>query len=141
MGNATPSIAPAPFGVERRIALLLTSLDNDYEWSVRAGIQVAVSERRGALVSVFGSAVDDPNTEQRARSFTFDLLGKDSIDAMLALSGTIGRFVGPVAIGTWLDRYRVPTCSIGALDHVASIVIENSEGTARLVAHLIAEHG
>lgn len=144
MGKAIPSVAPGPGRVERaerRIALLLTSLDNDYEWSVRAGIQVAVSERRAALVSVFGSAVDDPNPEQRARSFTFDLLGKDSIDAMLALSGTLGRFVGPVATGTWLDRYRVPTCSIGALDHVASIVIENSEGTARLVAHLIAEHG
>src|SRR5262245_3534110 len=115
MGNAIPSIAPGRGDAERRIALLLTSLDNDYEWSVRAGIQVAVSERRAALVSVFGSAVEDPNAEQRARSFTFDLLGRESFDAMLALSGTLGRFVGPKAMSTWLERYRVPTCSIGEL--------------------------
>lgn len=141
MPPVIPSIAPGAGSVERRVLLLLTSIDNDYEWSVRAGVQVAAAERRAALVSVFGSAVQDPNPEQSARSFSFDLLNERSADALLALSGTLGRFIGPTAMGEWLERYRIPTCSIGELDHVASIVIENTEGVARLVTHLIAEHG
>jgi DNA-binding LacI/PurR family transcriptional regulator len=140
MGSALPSKAP-PGDAERRIGLLLTSLDNDYEWSIRAGVQAAISERQAALVSIIGSALEDPNLDQRARSFVFDLLDAETVDALLVLSGTVGRFVGPSLMASWLERYTLPTCSIGPNDQIASIVIENAEGTAKLVRHLIVEHG
>lgn len=140
MVSAFPGQAPKTAG-KRRIALLLTGLDDEYEWSVRAGVQSAVSERGATLMSVVGSALDDPDPMKRARSFVFDLLAANSVDALLLLGSTVGRYVGPAAMGRWLERYPLPACSIGPTDHVASVQVENAEGVAAAVRHLIVEHG
>ena len=141
MVSAYPSRAPAAAGSGRRIGLLLTGLEDEYEWAVRAGVQAAASERRAALVTIIGCALDDPSPEQRTKGFVFELLDQGSLDALLSLSSTVGRYIGPAAMGEWVERYALPACSIGPTDHVASILVENSEGTAKLVRHLIEEHG
>jgi DNA-binding LacI/PurR family transcriptional regulator len=141
MASAFPSTVPAALGGSRRIGLLLTGFADDYEWSVRAGVQAEVSERRAALVSIAGCALEDPSPEQHVKGFVFELLTGDSVDALVSLSSTVGRYIGPAAMGDWLERRALPVHGIGPSDHVASIEVENTEGIAKLVRHLIAEHG
>src|SRR5688500_3867783 len=141
MASAFPSRVPAALGGSRRIGLLLTGFADDYEWSVRAGVQAEVSERRAALVSIAGCALEDPSPEQHVKGFVFELLTGDSVDALVSLSSTVGRYIGPAAMGDWLERRALPVHGIGPSDHVASIEVENTEGIAKLVRHLIAEHG
>lgn len=127
---------------EKYCALLLESLDDEYEVQVLRGIALGARDADLKLLCVPGAAIDDPDPDRRARNFAFDLVGPRNSSCVLALCSAIGSVVGPEALAPWLARYRgLPLHSVGV--QVAGypfLGVDNYGGTRAVLAHLIDVH-
>jgi len=127
---------------EQFCALLVESLDDEYEALVLKGTVMGAPEKDVRILCVAGGVVDDPDPERRAMNFAFDLIDKRNAGSVIALSSAIGSAIGPAALKTWLDRYEgLPSCCLGVrVDGHLHIGVDNYAGTLRLVQHLIDVH-
>ncbi len=124
------------------LALLIDTLDDEYQVAVVRG---AFSAARGlgvALLCVPGGRVRDPDAECAARNVVFNLVNAETVCGVVAVTSVIGSAIGPVQIEAWLKRFRgLPLCCVGVSipGHVA-IEVDNSGGIRELVLHLAQEH-
>ena len=71
-----------------------------------------------------------------------DLAGAGNVDGLIVWSDYIGHYIEPAALRALCERYRpLPVVSIGAVEGVPSIVVDNYRGTYDMVVHLIETHG
>lgn len=127
-----------PGGV--RVALLAAYLNNEYEWAICRGARTAVEARGGSVLYVAGATLSDPRAQHRARASLFDLVGPTNADAVLSVSSVTGYLIGPEAMGQWLRRYGLPVSSVGAVTGVPSVSIDDAQGVAQLMHHLVLQH-
>ena len=127
---------PAP----PRVALVVSYLSDEYEWQIWRGARAAVEARGGTLLCAAGGTLNDPVRERRSRNFVLDLVGARNVDGMLAISSVVGQYLGPDAAGEFLQRHGIPACSIGAATGVPSITVDQADGMAQLVRHLVTQH-
>ncbi|HEY3500158.1 MAG TPA: hypothetical protein VGK73_35955, partial [Polyangiaceae bacterium] len=92
------------------------------------------------MVCFAGAGLDDPDLENRARTFVFDLIHPSRFDAMLSLSSVVSNHIGTHEMESRLRRYALPVCSIGPAEALPSISVDDSIGMAHLVEHFIAQH-
>ncbi|HET9932451.1 MAG TPA: substrate-binding domain-containing protein [Polyangiaceae bacterium] len=123
-----------------RIALLLSYLSNEYEWSIVRGARAVVEAAGGSVVCVVGGAIGDPRRERSVRNTLFDLVDAANVDGIVAVSSVLGQFIGDEAMREWLGRYQLPVCSIGRVEGVPSVEIDDAIGVVSLVSHLIEYH-
>ncbi len=125
------------------IALLLETLDNEYEVGVLRGALSAARDVGASILCVVGGRVGDGSPASRARNVVFDLLGPGNTSGIVAVLSVIGSAVGPAALAPWLGRYGdLPVTCIGVplAGHVC-IEVDNRRGIREIVAHLAGEHG
>ena len=132
-----------PPNTDHWCALLVESLDDEYEAMILKGAVRGARERDVRILCVAGGVVDDPDPERRARNFAFDLVDGRNVDSVIALSSAIGSAIGPAVLKEWLGRYQgLPSCCLGV--QVAGhlhIGVDNYTGTLNLVQHLLEVHG
>jgi phosphoserine phosphatase RsbU/P len=129
----------SPRGV--RVALLAAYLNNEYEWAICRGARTAVEVRGGSVLFVAGATLSEPKPQHRARASLFDLIDSTTADAVLSVSSVIGHLIGPQAMATWLRRYGLPVSSVGAVDGIPSVGIDDAEGVGQVIEHLVLQHG
>jgi DNA-binding LacI/PurR family transcriptional regulator len=124
-------------------ALLIDTLDDEYQVAVVRGALSAARERGVALLCVPGGRVRDPVAERAARNVVFDLVNAETASGVVAVTSVIGSAVGPAELDAWLGRYRgLPLCCLGvAIAGHVTIGIDNFSGIRELVLHLVREHG
>lgn len=127
---------------EKFCALLLESLDDEYEVQVLRGIALGARDADVRLLCVAGASIDDPDPERRARNFAFDLVDARNASSVLALCSAIGSAVGPERLGTWLGRFRgLPLYSLGVqVEGFPFLGVDNYGGTRALLEHLLERH-
>ncbi len=127
---------------ERFCALLVESLDDEYEAQVLGGTLLGARETDLRILCVAGGVVDDPDPERRAMNFAFDLIGPRNTKGVIALSSAIGSAIGPTGLQEWLRRYDgLPTCCLGVqVPGHSHIGVDNYRGNLALVRHLIEAH-
>jgi DNA-binding LacI/PurR family transcriptional regulator/signal transduction histidine kinase len=119
----------------RRIGVVsLFASDDAYERGVIAGI-AAVARRRGASLVCF--AIEGVRDE-------FDeFVGKETVDGLVVLSGSIAQVVGRKAVERFCDARRpLPMVSMAmGLSGIPTIRVDNKKGVRDSVSHLVTVHG
>jgi DNA-binding LacI/PurR family transcriptional regulator len=128
---------------DRLIAFLSESLDDEHEVRVLGGVLTGARELDASVLCVAGGALGDPNPARAARNFVFDLIGKDTVAGVVALSGAIASSLPAEEYQAWLRRFDgVPLCSLGvAVPGTPSVIVDNGHGIGAAVLHLIRTHG
>jgi DNA-binding LacI/PurR family transcriptional regulator len=141
--KAEPSSPPVERSSRQRYALLARSLDDEHEHSVLLGTLAAAREADVKLVIVAGGTIDSPDPRLQANNFAFDLVQRDNVLGVLALSSAIGNALGPERMGAWLARFDdTPVCSLGVpIEGRVSVLVDNASGIRETVRHLIEVHG
>jgi DNA-binding LacI/PurR family transcriptional regulator len=125
-----------------RIALLLESLDDEYEAGVLHGAYERVKQTDATLLAFAGGVVDAPESDRKARNVIFDLVSPHTSDAVLVLASAIGNALGPAGLVAWLERLRpMRMCSLGVgLPGLAQVEVDSRVGMAEATRHLTQEH-
>jgi DNA-binding LacI/PurR family transcriptional regulator len=125
------------------LALLIDTLDDEYQVAVVRGALSAARELGVALLCVPGGRVRDAVAERAARNVVFDLVNADTVSAVVAVTSVIGSAIGPAELEAWLERFRgLPLCCVGvSIPGRVTIEVDNSGGIRELVLHLAREHG
>ncbi|HEV8550046.1 MAG TPA: substrate-binding domain-containing protein [Polyangiaceae bacterium] len=124
-----------------RVALLSYFASDEYEWTLVEAARAVIEAAGGSAIVVVGGALSDPHPETRGRAFLLDWIDRRDADAVLSVSSVVGQYVGREAMGAWLKQKGLPVCSIGAADGVPSIGVNDYDGVAQLMRHLIEHHG
>jgi len=134
---------PPPERTRQRYALLVDSLNHEYEQSVVQGTLTAARELDARLVVIAGGPVDAADERLRAGNFAFDLIGEDSTLGVLVLSSVLGNDAGPERLAEWLHRYdKLHVCCMGVpIPGQLSVRVDNAAGISEAVRHLVEVHG
>ncbi len=126
------------------IGLLIGRLgDVGYAANVWPGVAAVAAERDVNLICFVGGALNAPFDFDAQRNVAYDLVSPDNVDGLVALSGSIGQFIGADRLQRFYERFRpLPLVSIGMrLEGIPSISVDDRTGMRAAVAHLIEAHG
>jgi len=132
---------PQPSGLP--LALLIDTLDDEYQVAVVRGAMSAARDLGLSLLCVPGGRVRDGMPDSAARNVAFELVNPETVSGVVAVSSVIGSAVGPKELTPWLGRFEgVPLCCVGVpCEGYAAVEVDNSTGVRDLVLHLGREHG
>ena len=133
---------PQP-GSGLRIALLLESLDDEYEAGVLRSAYERAKQTGTTLLAFAGGGVEASESDRKARNVIFDLVTPSTADAVLVLASAIGNALGPAGLAHWLERFRpLLMCSLGVgLPGMVNVEVDCGVGMAEATRHLTKEHG
>ncbi|MDP9151429.1 MAG: substrate-binding domain-containing protein [Myxococcota bacterium] len=126
------------------IGFLVDCLDDShYQWAVLRGAMDAAYDRGAHLLCFVGGVLDAPSPDGGARNSVFDLARPKNVDALILLSGSIGKRAGLARLGEYCKRYQaMPVCSVAVeLDGMSSVCIDNEVGMQAVLEHLVRVHG
>jgi phosphoserine phosphatase RsbU/P len=128
---------------DRLIAFLSESLDDEHEVRVLGGVLTGARDTDASVLCVAGGGLGDPNPARAARNFVFDLVRKDTVAGVVAMSSSIASALPPEEYEAWLRRFDgMPLCSLSvAVPGRPSIVVDNGHGVGAAMLHLIKTHG
>jgi DNA-binding LacI/PurR family transcriptional regulator len=129
-------------GARLPIALLIDTLDDEYQVAVVRGALSAARDIGVPVLCVAGGRVGDSMPDRAARNSAFELLGAESVSGVVAVTSVIGSAIGAKELGAWLGRFeRMPLCCVGVRTegHV-TVEVDNSSGIRELVLHLVRQH-
>ncbi len=127
---------------QRRIALLLDTLDSDYQTEVIEGVLRATRASNVNTLIIPGGLVPKPGT-RTSRGFLFDFVARSKVDGLLLLSGSLSNQCGSASFRRWFEQFApIPSVNIGLVfDDVPSVGCDNETGMYQVVSHLIQVHG
>jgi sigma-B regulation protein RsbU (phosphoserine phosphatase) len=140
----TPPRRLTAAGPPPAVGFLLDCLDDSpYEWAVLRGAMAAAHERGARLLCFAGGVLGAPCGEMGERNGVFDLARSTNVDALVALSGSIGKRIGADRLRVYCERFRpMPVCSIAVeLENMSSVCIDNESGMRAAVDHVVQVHG
>jgi DNA-binding LacI/PurR family transcriptional regulator/signal transduction histidine kinase len=126
------------------IGLLIGRLgDFGYAARVWPGVAAVAEERDANLICFVGGALNALHEFDAQRNVVYGLVSPENVDGLVAMSGSIGQFVGPEQLSRFYERFRgLPMVSIAiALEGVPSVTVDNRTGMRAAIAHLIQHHG
>lgn len=129
-------------GKRRALALLTSdaSLGDSYQGALRWGVEQSCARHDVDLLVYVGRTNYTPDGDQHQLYYFID---PERVDAIIFPTGVISSFARVDEILENLrERCPVPMCSVGQYCHgIPNILVDNRNGTARLVEHLVQHHG
>jgi DNA-binding LacI/PurR family transcriptional regulator len=121
-----------------RIGFLVRALDEFQAPVVLAARNAALARDMSFFCFVGGELGSEPE-----RNRIYHLVGRNNVDALAIMGGTIGNHVGLDALSRFCARFGdLPMCSIGVqLPGMSSVEIDNREGLRAGIRHLVRAHG
>ncbi|MBN2196356.1 MAG: substrate-binding domain-containing protein [Polyangiaceae bacterium] len=125
------------------LGLLVDWFEDAYQNAVLCGVLDAARDQDCNVICFPGGALASPARFGQQRNAIYALPGKENVDGLIVMAGSIGNDVGPEAIAAFLDRYRpLPMCSIAMpIPGVPSILVDNATGMRAALGHLLDHHG
>ena len=125
------------------IGLLIGRLgDIGYAAQVWPGVADVAEERDVNLICFVGGTLLAPHEFDTQRNVAYDLVSPERLDGLLAMSGSIGQFIGSERLKDFYTRYQpLPIVSI-AMDvgGIPNILTDGESGVRDLITHLIETH-
>ena len=127
----------------RLFGLLIDWVSSHYHQQVWGGIQAFCRERGVNLLTLVTGRPGSPFAWEQMRNQLLEFVRHDPFDGFLFMTATLGDHLTAEQFAELLDRVQpAPVVSIGnPLDRVPSVVIDNSVGMSRVLAHLYEVHG
>jgi len=127
----------------RTIGLLIGRLgDVGYAAQVWPGVAAVAEERDVNLICFMGGALRAAHEFESQRNVLYDLVSQERVDGLLAMSGSIGQFIGSEQLGHFYERYRpLPMVSIAmAVEGIPGVLTDSETGMRDSINHLIEVH-
>ena len=128
-----------------RIALLLESLDDEYEAGVLRAAYERTKQTGTTLLAFAGGGVEAPEGDpEGAQPDLRPGHPESTTDAVLVhWQAPFGNALGPAGLVNWLERFRpLLMCSIGVgLPGMVNVEVDCGVGMAEATRHLTKEHG
>jgi sigma-B regulation protein RsbU (phosphoserine phosphatase) len=130
-------------GARLPIALLIDTLDDEYQVAVVRGALSAARDIGVPVLCVTGGRVGDSMPDGAARNSAFELLGAESVSGVVAVTSVIGSAIGAKELGAWLGRFeRMPLCCVGVrIEGRVTVEVDNSKAMREIVLHVAQKHG
>ncbi len=125
------------------IGLLIGRLgDVGYAAQVWPGVADLAKERHINLICFVGGALRATHEFDAQRNVAYDLASPERVDGLLAMSGSIGQFIGPEELKKFYARFQpLPMVSIAmAVEGIPSILTDSQTGVQASINHLINIH-
>ena len=125
------------------IGLLIGRLgDIGYAAHVWPGIADVAEERDVNLICFVGGSLRAAHEFDSQRNVAYDLVSPERLDGLLAMSGSIGQFIGPEQLKDFYARYQpLPMVSIAmAVDGIPHVLTDGEIGMRDSLVHLIKVH-
>ena len=125
------------------IGLLIGRLgDIGYAAQVWPGVADVAEERDVNLICFVGGTLQALHEFDSQRNVIYDLVSPERLDGLLAMSGSIGQFIGPEQLKDFYARYRpLPLVSIAmAVDGIPNVLTDSESGARDSITHLIEVH-
>lgn len=137
---------PLSMGGAKTIGVLadyMNASGSAYEAHIRDAIDARCRERGHNLIVVYGRALEDPAPASVPHNAIFNRLTPEIVDGILLISSCLAALSGVEGLQRLAGRCQpLPLCSIGIeAPGVPSVVADNAPGMARVLEHLIVEHG
>lgn len=125
-----------------RLGFLVDWLEDTYQATVLRGAFDAARARGASLVCFAGGVLDAPHRSGAQRNHIYDLVGRESVDAVIVLSGAIGNYVDSAVLTAFCRRFRgLPVCSIATeIAGTTSVLVDNATGMRKAITHLLRVH-
>lgn len=124
------------------LGIMTDRISEPYQCALVAGVLEATKASGASVLCFVGAPIPaDPHLNARHRSF--ELIGPNCVNAVVALVGTLMHDVGKHGVAEYCRRHLpdTPLCSVGAsIDGWPSLTTSNREGVRELVGHLAREH-
>jgi PAS domain S-box-containing protein len=125
------------------IGLLIGRLgDVGYAAQIWPGVADVAEERDVNLICFVGGGLRAAHEFESQRNVAYDLASPENVDGLIAMSGSIGQYIGPEQLRHFYERYHpLPMVSVAmALDGIPSISVDNKTGMRDAITHLIEVH-
>jgi sigma-B regulation protein RsbU (phosphoserine phosphatase) len=121
-----------------RIGLLVRGFDGFEAPVVLAARNATLARDMSFFCFVGGELGSEPE-----RNRIYQLVGRNNVDALALMAGTIGNYVGLEELGRFCSRFGdLPLCAVGApVTGISSVEIDNTEGLKSAIRHLVRTHG
>src|SRR5450432_1741683 len=139
VSRASRTIPLAMIQIARpRIGFLVRALDDFQSSVVLAARNATLARDMSFFCFVGGELGSEPE-----RNRIYQLVGRNNVDALAIMAGTIGNHVGLEALARFCTRFGdLPMCAVtGQLSGMSSIEIDNREGLRAAIRHLVKAHG
>ncbi len=124
------------------VGVAMDRFDGGYQSSVVRGVCDAARERGvNVLCFVGGQLADD--AEHVGRTRAFDLIGPESVDAVVILGAVLSHRAGRQGVAELCQRLApLPISSVGSeLPGASSVLVDNEAGMRDALDHLTRHHG
>jgi diguanylate cyclase (GGDEF)-like protein len=124
-----------------RLGLLADGYEFEFQMRVLGAAERAAREHGLDFVAVSGGIL---GVDQRdPKRFVYDLIGADSVDALLICTHIIGHHSTLAELTNFVERFAaVPRVCLGvAMAGVTTMLMDNEIGMHGAVKHLVADHG
>jgi DNA-binding LacI/PurR family transcriptional regulator/signal transduction histidine kinase len=125
------------------IGIFTAQLDDAYQIAVWRGIEARAAHRGVGVVCFVGHRIDSPLASEAAANVAYRIARRRTIDGLVVVTSAIATFLDKAGIqALFAQRRDMPQVSIGLeVDGIPSIRADGSEGMARIVRHLVQDHG
>lgn len=126
----------------KTIGFLVDWIDGAYQNQILDGARDAARDHRIQLLCFAGGMLNSELRGGARRNSIYDLVGPETVDGLILMSGTIGNRIGDAALVAYAERFgALPRVSIAVeLPGMASIVVDNRTGIDSAITHLIKTH-
>lgn len=126
-----------------RIGFLVDTLVYRYQARLFDGALTVARHRGASLVALAGSFFTGIPRQDRTfdGSFLYDLGAAPTFDGLIIASNVLATAIGAEALRAYCLRRSVPVVSVGPLPGFANVDLDDAEGFARVIEHLVVEHG
>jgi diguanylate cyclase (GGDEF)-like protein len=136
-------MAASQTGLSRRgprLGLLADAFDDEFQKQVLVAAEREAREQNLDFVAISGGMLGVEL--QHPKSFVFDLVGPQNVDALLICAHTIGHHVTADQVAAFVQRYAsLPCVCLGVeIPGTCSLLMDNEVGMYTAVKHLIVAH-
>ena len=125
--------------------ILLTTIDNDYLYSIWEGIYNYAELNDIHLTAFFGVYQSSDEDVAFHVETCFDAIkNNDSLDGLIVFTGLLAKHIGTLRLETFITELQktMPVVSVSFPMHgIPSVLVDNKAGIYSAVDHLIKEHG
>lgn len=124
------------------LGVMTDRISEPYQGALVAGA-IEATKAAGANVLCFVGAPIPKESRLSGRHRTFELIGPNCVNGVVALVGTLMHDVGKDGVAEYCRRQfpDTPLCSVGAnIEGWPSLTTSNREGVREVIGHLVQEH-
>jgi len=135
---------PIPLPPRKTICLLLEGVSGLYYSTLWPGIVDCAKQNNCNVICYAGGALrmSPQNPYEAQRNVIYNHVDLTKVDGLI-ISGTLKNFITDREFAEFMERFNgIPAVSLTpALEHIPSVLVDNTSGMKSLISHLAHDHG